>query len=443
MLGAVAGLADEAERVAAGFAPALAAATQAAWRELAARGRLHADAAPPDGELPWAFREMLASAIAVEEREGSERAALLRRHYLELMPRQRVEQMATTAEPNATLFHTRLDAARLPRLRAALDRLYALVEGAGVDPARALPAATPEALLVNFPTVARLYAVTHYGGFMPLLYGTPADLARAAVDLTDVQSDAQTAIDRHLTAPIVHELAHFGRRRRGLLPLYLDECVAGHVGVLAHPAFAYPTEADVDALYASPWFAQVGQALARVVGTPALVRAHAGAADWRDVLPDGFLDEALAAGWNEYVERRGPHFLSDSFRPDPWLARILAHEAPPDDEADEAILADALRAMCLENRVEAGAYVVSTRPPPGPIVVDVAARRVTTPLRAGTADTVPPAYFVPPAVARRLEALGIKALSVEIDDPGKILALAAVLRRAVLHELGPWRASFS
>src|SRR5262249_19541790 len=177
-----------------------------------------------------------------------------------------------------------------------------------------------------------------------------------------------------------------------------------------HPAFAYPTQHDADAIYATPWFAQVGQALARVAGLAALVRAHAGAADWREVLPAGFLDDALAAGWSEYLERRGPHFLSDSFRPEPWLARIFERGVAPDDDADEAILADALRAMCLENRVEGGAYVVRTRPPPGPVVVDVAARRVTTALRAGTADTVAPSYFLPPTLARRLEAHGIKEL---------------------------------
>src|SRR5262249_61032263 len=130
MLGAVTGLADEAERIAGGFAPAVSASAGAAWRELAARGRLHPDAAPPDAELPRAFAEMLASAIALEEREGSGRAALLRRHYLEVMPRQRVEQMATAAEPHATLLHTRPDAARPPRLGAALGRPYAPVEDA-------------------------------------------------------------------------------------------------------------------------------------------------------------------------------------------------------------------------------------------------------------------------------------------------------------------------
>jgi hypothetical protein len=99
--------------------------------------------------------------------------------------------------------------------------------------------------------------------------------------------------------------------------------------------------------------------------------------------------------------------------------------------------------MCLENRIEAGAYVVRTKAPPAPVVVDVAARRVSTALRPGTADTVGAAYVFPPALARRLEAHGIKELSVEIDDPAKIPALVAVLRRPDLHDLSPWRASFS
>jgi len=449
MLAARAGLEDVAASVRAGFAAVLAANAGAAWRALEEGGALHPDAAPPELELPWAFGETLAAAIAVEEREASGRAALLRRHYLELMPRRRVEQLATAREPNATLLHSRLSPERLPRLAGALERLYRLVADAGVDPAEALPAPTVAELFAGFPTVARLYGATCYGGFMPLLYGTPADLARAAraVDGGDVQSDAQTAIDRHLTAPIVHELTHFGRRRKALLPLYLDECVAGFLGVHVHPAFAFPGADEADGLYATPWFAQVGQALARVVGLAPLVRAHTGAVPWADVLPAGFAEAALARGWQEYLEHRGPHFLSDSFHPEPWLA-LIGEGRTPDDEADERALADALRAMCLENLVEDGAYVVRARLPPGPVQIDVARRRVTTALRRGSADHAAPAYALPAAIARRLEASGITALSINLTDLEGIPALAAVLRRGELAQLGqlrmsPWRASFS
>jgi hypothetical protein len=445
MLAARAGLEDVAASVRAGFGAVLAANAGAAWRALEETGVLHPDAAPPELELPWAFEETLATAIAVEEREASGRAPLLRQHYLELMPRRHVEQLATVREPNATLLHTRLVPERLPRLAGALERLYRLVAGAGVEPAQALPAPTVAELFAQFPTVARLYGATCYGGFMPLLYGTPADLARAARTLDG--NDVQMAIDRHLTAPIVHELTHFGRRRKALLPLYLDECVAGFLGVHIHPAFAFPRADEADGLYGTPWFAQVGQALARVVGLAPLVRAHTGAVPWADVLPVGFAEAALARGWQEYLERRGPHFLSDSFHPEPWRA-LIGEPETVDDDSDERALADALRAMCLENVVEDGAYVVRARPPAGPVQIDVARRRVTTALRSGSADHAAPAYALPAAIARRLEASGITALSINLTDLEGIPALAGVLRRGELAQLGqsrmsPWRASFS
>ena len=457
MLAAVTGFgADVVAAVRKSFAPLLRRGAGAAWRALETEGRLHDDAVPPDLELPWAFATTLATALVSEEQDeeqdeshgGRARAEALRRHYLDLMPRQRVVQLATRDEPNATLLHTRLDLARMPRLRGALEGLYRVLEEADVDPAAALPAPSPAELTERFPTIARLHASAHYGGFMPLLHGTPADLARAARGLAGGGRPAvlavQGAIDRHLVAPIIHELAHLGRHRRALLPLYLDECVAGHLGVLAHPPFAYPGPDDADGLFCAPWFAQIGQALARAIGLGPLVRAHAGVARWQDVLPAGFLDAALRRGWQEYLDRRGPHFLSDGFRPEPWLALIagIRDGGPADDDAaDGRILADALRAMCLENTIEAGAHVVRTLPPGAPVRVDVPGRRIVTAARS--ADPAPPAYFLPPAIVRRLEALGITELSTNLSDAGQIPGLAAVLARPDLCRLGPWRASFS
>jgi hypothetical protein len=445
------GLAADVARVRAGFGPALSVSVGAAWRGLAAAGQLDPRARPPDLELPPAFAEMLACAVALEESEGSARAEALRAHYLERMPRAAVEQLATRAEPNASLFHTRLEPARLPRLGATLERLAALLDHAGVPPAAALPAARLPELCERFPTLAELYRATHYGGFMPLLYGTPADLARAARSgLPPLE-----AIDRYMCAPIVHELAHLGRARRGLLPLYLDECIAAHLGVLAHPGFAYPGPDEDDGVYATPWFAQVGQALARVVGRDALLRAHAGVAAWEDVLPAGFLDAALELGWAEYRERRGPHFLSDSFRPDPWLKLVFGARGGRDAlEAagwpalspvadDHAALADALAAMCLENTVHEGAYAVRMRPPPGPVRVDVAACRVSSPRRAGSADLVSPAYLFPPAFAHPLQTAGIMECFVHIADLAQIRELAMAPPTPSTLGSGPWRASSS
>src|SRR6476469_6589938 len=133
--------------------------------------------------MPPAFAEFLGAAIAEEDREGSPRAAALRRHYLEIMPALRAEQLDPRREPQATLLHAPLDLARLPRLAGALARLYARVAEHGIDPARVLPAPSPAELVARHPTVAALYVETYYGACMPLLYAYPGDLASFAREL--------------------------------------------------------------------------------------------------------------------------------------------------------------------------------------------------------------------------------------------------------------------
>ena len=104
-----------------------------------------------------------------------------------------------------------------------------------------------------------------------------------------------------LSSPIAHELSHFAPGRRSILPLYIDESVAAHVGALLHPETLWPAADGPYALFGAPWLAQVGQALARTVGEAALVRAHAGSADWSEVLPRGLEEALLRLGWTEYA----------------------------------------------------------------------------------------------------------------------------------------------
>src|SRR6185436_2190337 len=205
---AVSDLAGEDAPVARELAAALDAAGAAAWRELAEAGALlpGAPADPPRLALAAPLRRALVRAIAHERAEGApERAAALLRHYTELMPRARVALLASRAEPAASFFHARLDWAHLPRLSAALDRLHALLDEAGVDAAAALGFSSASAFRAHTRTLAALYERTHYGGSMPLLYGSPADLAyvRARADAAGL--DLHAAIDRYLTATILHE----------------------------------------------------------------------------------------------------------------------------------------------------------------------------------------------------------------------------------------------
>lgn len=406
----------------AGFAPRLEASCAIAWRTLTGRGMLHPHAELPDLELPEAFAETLAAAMA----ESSTYATALGRHYLDTMPAQRVEQLATCAEPNATLLHTPLELARLPRLAGAVFRLDELLAAAGV------PGRPMAARFGGAPTLAQLYARSYYGGFMPLLYGTPPDLARAARALAS--SSALAVIDRYLTAPIVHELTHFDRRRSALLPLHLDECVAGYLGVRVLPEFAYPAPGEDNGLYAAPWFAQIGQALARVVGLERLVAAHVGVVPWSTILPRGFAETALCQWWGEYQERHGLHFLSDPFRPEAWLSLIFAGtELASVDAEDERMVADGLRAMCLENRIVDGAHSVMSRLCSDPIAIDA----IHGTIRHGSLS-----YVLAPSVGRRLRAAGLPRCLVRLRRLEEIPELAHVLCWEE-SKIESWRVSFS
>jgi hypothetical protein len=447
---------------------ALARTAEDGWRSLAAAGELRAEASgqPPVLALPGALRRFLAQAIAHERRDADERgdtaagerAAQLVRHYTDVMPRMRIAQLAGTSEPGATLFHTPLDWDRLPRLTAALDRLFAVVAGAGLDPRVVLGAASAAAFRRATATLAALYERTHYGGLMPLLYGFPADLAYVHAHGVAERLDPIATIDRYLTAPIVHELCHLDRGRRAVFPPHLDECIAGWLGVHVHPALAYPADGHDDALYAAPWLAQVGQAVARTFGIAATLRAHAGDPG---ALPAGFVDAITRFGWADWCARRTPHFLSDTFDPRPWIAIALAHasasapcdgqaRAPDDDPGfDRAIVEDGLRAMCLTSEQVAGSFRTRTRLPDGPIRLDAdgtaapdaavalvdastttsiaAASAAIIAPRRGPLDPVTPRYWLPPTVAARLHAHGLAAATLHLHAIAAIPAAAAAI----------------
>jgi hypothetical protein len=452
---------DGHEAVAAELDAALARTAAEAWQALVTSEAIRPDAAaaPPVLAFPAALRKFLAAAIALERTEAGPEAAAradnLVRHYTEAMPRMRVAQLAGTHEPGATLFHVQLDWARLPRLGKAIDRLFEVLAEAGVAAVGALGAASAGAFRARTPTLAALYARTHYGGFMPLLYGFPADLAYMHARGVAEGLDAVATIDRYLTAPIVHELCHFAPDREAITPPHLDECIAGWLGVHVHPELAYPSGDHDDALYAAPWLAQVGQAIARAFGVVNLVRAHAGGD--LAALPHAFVTAAAQLGRDDWRARRTLHFLSDTFDPAPWVALALAigagrswagetvpesvHsdalrtsdrnlvrlppvgseaacpvtlaalaaiplatlELPADPAFDRAIVEDGLRAMCLASSQIAGSFRTRARLPTEPILIDAVACAIVAP-RRGELDPVVPRFWLPPAVAARIAA---------------------------------------
>jgi hypothetical protein len=405
------------------------ASTAEAQGELRRAGKLlPLTLAPP--EVPRPFADMFARVRALEE--GGPRLAMLETHYLTLMPKMRAQQLCSAETPAATFFQAELRCDKLPHLSAALERLRPIHD-----------------VRIDGMTLGELYQTTFYGGFMPLLYGMPADLAhfaRAPGTLDEV-------IDRYLAAPIVHELTHLHRRRRAL-SLHLDECVAGWLGCDILPRFAYP-DGD-EGLYAAPWFAQVGQALARVAGSERLLRAHAGAMTWEEALPGGLATALERLAWEDYVESRRPHFLSDNFHPDPWLKLFYLAQAnvpltlslaelralpwsrvPPGEPSplDEKMVQDGLRAMCVHNFQVERSYRVTMRPPPAPIFVDAANCR--THAAGGSFDPAGLAYLLPPPIAARLPhdyVVELRNLSA-IDEVARAIADAAPSRETTAYRL--------
>jgi SAM-dependent methyltransferase len=345
-----------------------------AWREIRAEGRLRDDARPRHLQFPDAFSKRLAGAISITGDPA------LEQHYLEVMPRMRLAQVVSTDEPGATFMHTRLDWSRLPRMTAALDRLYAVLVDAGA--AAQFPLGTPDAFRARTETLARLFMRTHYGACMPLLYGYPADLRYFAASGARRGDDVLATIDRYFVAPMIHELCHFARDRDAL-PTHLDECIGGWLGVYVWPEFAYPVGDADDALAESPRLAQVGQAFARAFGIAAIVRAQAGAISWRDAIGEHVVDAAEALCDEDWRRRRSLHLLSDTANPRPWVAFALAAGArvnlraltlaslqdrpfdplAPDEAFDRAIVDDAVRAMGLETYVVDGSMRTRVRRP--------------------------------------------------------------------------------
>lgn len=391
--------------------------------DLDAADRLHPAAVAPEAGLPRALREVIERAVAFEEAEGrSDNVEQLTALYLDLMPRMLVEQIASNDRETAWLFHTPLDLAEMPRLRAARESWARLLAEAGLD--------SPPPLAGR--TLADIYrSECFYGGVMPMLYGYPPDLAAYLAE-RDATGDPWGVLDRRLTGPLIHELSHLGRQRDALYPPSLDESVAGYLGILACRSIAFPDAGEDNAFFAAAWFAQVGQALAHRVGVSALVRAHEGTADWDAVLPPGLRVAFDALGWEQYLATRAPHFLGLNTSPQAWLALIWKGAEPgPLEAADHVMLRDALTAMCLRCDCSAGSYRAKLAAPPRPILVDVEVSpevpSVSRALAPDEVDPAPPSYGLSPSLANHLRERGVRHAELVITDPSAIEDAAEAL----------------
>jgi hypothetical protein len=246
----------------------------------------------------------------------------LRAHYCRTMP----GLLAAQLRSSGGVFRARLDLRRMPRLREALERLFSLVESAGLSCAEALGATAPQELAQG-RTLGEVYQGCHFGGSMPMLYASPADLAEAS-------GDPLAFIDARLVGPLVHELSHFraGDHRVGAggvadppAPANLHEGLAAFIGSEAWPA---QVDGETDAIPGCAFFAALGGFVVRALGLPDALRMQAGQLDVRDALGARCAEALRVYGFLPFLETGAPHLLADAFQPQRWWKLIDLRREP-------------------------------------------------------------------------------------------------------------------
>jgi len=280
---------------------------------VAAMGRTR-DVADPEIEIPPG---MLDALIAGELARPEARAAL-EAHYCVAMPSMLAAQLRRAGGPEEKLFAARVELRRLPRLRAGLEALFALVARSGLQCAGVLGAVTPEEL-VEGRRWGEIYSKCHFGRSMPMLYAYPGDLGDPR--------DPLDWIDARYVGPLVHELSHF-HATHPPAPANLHEGLAAWIGSEAWPGQLWPEPGAEDALPGGAYFAAVGGWLARTIGEKETLHLQAGTLDLRDVLGAACAEALRLYGFLPFLETGAPHLLSDAFHPGRWWKLIDLHREP-------------------------------------------------------------------------------------------------------------------
>jgi hypothetical protein len=256
-------------------------------------------------------------ALVAAELARPDAGPTLEAHYLLAMPALRAQQLEGRSGIEQKVFGTPLVLRQMPRLSQALDALFGLVADAGLSCAACLGAPAPRDL-VEGRTLGEVYEECHFGGFMPMLYAYPADLADA------LERAPLAFIDERLVGPLVHELSHF-HAEEPPAPANIHEALAAWIGSEAWPAQVWPARDEHDAIPGAAWFAAVGGFVARMLGEREVLRLQAGALDPRDAFGPACAEALRLYGFLPFLETGAPHLLSDAFHPARWWKLLDLH----------------------------------------------------------------------------------------------------------------------
>lgn len=410
--------------------------------------------------LPPALRETMIGAARLE---GGECPPLLADFYTGTMPRMLVEQLRE--EP---LLWRRLDPGRTPRLREALDGLFAALRAAQIDPLAFTGADSPDVLFAARPSVAELFQPMLFGSGLPMVGAYPAERALLARELA-AGADPDALIDLRLSGNLVHEICH-GLRREAEAPpppWMVLESAAIHLGMTARAAHVFPDDPG-EAVPGVSLFVLVGEGLARLFGAPALWRASLGAS-LSAMFGERAAGALAVAGWQDWLRRKKPPFtpdaldalgwikLADATRAstplDPLLDRAAqddpfraARELPPLVAAadavpwsalpwsaeepgplDEAMAGTAVRALFQVNCMAPTFQTHPAEPPGGRLVLDVGSCVLSAARRPEGVFGEPARWLFPPPLARRIAGRGARKVRIEGATRTRALEIAAAL----------------
>jgi hypothetical protein len=409
-------------------------------RALAGAGAAPRDASWPHARLPPSLRESL---VAAAQRDACPEAVVA--HYCDRMPALLVDQLRPDDPPRA-LLRRPLVLARLPRLRQALDGLFAALRDTAIDPLALVGAVSPDALIAARPTAAALYAHTLFGSGLPLLGAYPTDRPTLAAALDG--GDADDVLDLRLSSHLVHELCHGPSRECDgpPAPWMIAEAAATHLGAAARPAHLFPDEPG-EALRGVSLFVLVGEVLARRFGRTALWRIALGRStvelfgprvaaaldraawdDWRARQEAPFARDALGAlAWCKLIDAAraddAPSLAAAAQRP--W--RTLPWWSDDASDADRALLPRAVAALFQVNAMAPEFSTVPSEPPQARLWLDVEGCVLAAAPRGDGVFAEPAWWLFPPPLARRLAERGATRVRIDGATRTRRAAVAAAL----------------